>query len=126
VNPRDLSLERWANDEAFQFRSLLLTSEVAAEALRRGTEAIRASADQLRAVVRAGQQRAETHPCPDPDLGVRWAGLLERYGFIVRSLEAPAGDYGDGYLPAVAHQLKTLSTDFTVFVDDLGRAVEGR
>lgn len=85
-----------------------------------------AAADQLREVVRTGQQRAETHPCPDPALGVRLAGLLERYGFIARSLEAPAGDYGDGYLPAVAHQLRRLNAEFTVFVDDLGHAVEGR
>jgi hypothetical protein len=126
VNPRDHSLERWVEGEAATFRSLLLTADVAAEALRRGPEAMRASADQLRAVVDAGQQRGGTHPCPDPAFGVRLAGLLERYGFMARSLEAPVDDYGDGYIPAVANQLQRLGTEFALFVKDLGRAVGGR
>jgi hypothetical protein len=126
VNPRDLSLERWADGQAAAFRSLLLTTDVAAEALRRGPDAMRASADQLRAVVDAGQRRAATHPCPNPALGRRLSGLLERYGFMARSLEARVEDYGDGYIPAVANQLQRLEADFVRFVEDLGRAVEGR
>ena len=126
VNPRDHPLERWADGEAAAFRSVLLTADVAAEALRRGPEAMRASADQLRAVVDAGQQRAARYPCPDTALGLRLAALLERYGFIARSLEAPVDDYGDGYIPAVANQLQRLGTEFALFVEDVGRAVDGR
>jgi hypothetical protein len=87
---------------------------------------MRASADQLRAVVDAGQQRAARYPCPDTALGLRLAALLERYGFIARSLEAPVDDYGDGYIPAVANQLQRLGTEFALFVEDVGRAVDGR
>jgi hypothetical protein len=86
---------------------------------------MRASADQLRAIVTAGQHRCESHPCPDLELGERLAGLLERYGFIARSLEASAVEYGDGYIPAVATQLRVLNAEFTVFVSDLGHAIEG-
>jgi hypothetical protein len=126
VNPRDYSLERWANDASAEFSSLLLTTDVAFESLRGGTAAMRASADQIRAIVDSGQRKTAAHPCPDPALAVRLAGLFERYGFMARSLEASADDYGDGYIPAVAHQLQRLGADLTSFVDDLGRAIEGR
>ena len=63
---------------------------------------------------------------PNSALGLRLEGLLERYGFMARSLEAPVDDYGDGYIPAVANQLQRLGTEFALFVEDLGRAVEGR
>jgi len=125
VSPRDYALERWANQATSEFRALLATAGIADDALQLGSEAMRASADQLRAIVTAGQHRCESHPCPDLELGERLAGLLERYGFIARSLEASAVEYGDGYIPAVATQLRVLNAEFTVFVSDLGHAIEG-
>ncbi len=124
MSPRDYVLERWANRETAGFRALLATADIADDALHLGSEAIRASADQLRAVVVAGQRRGESHPCPDPELGERLAGLLQRYGFIARSLEAPPEEYGDGYIPVVANQLRKLNVQFAVFIADLGHAIE--
>ena len=80
---------------------------------------------QLRAAATGGQRRLESHPCPDPELGRRLGGLLERFVFIARSLESTTEEYGDGYIPALAHQLRTLLADFTVFIADLGHAIEG-
>jgi len=125
MSPRDSELQRWAGDETPEFVVLLDTAASASEALLIGPEAIRASGDQLRAVATAGQDRLGSHPCPDPDLGDRLARLIERYGFMARSFEAPTDEYGDGYLPALGHQLRTLIADLTVFVSDLGHAIEG-
>jgi hypothetical protein len=125
VSPRDSELQRWAGDETPEFVVLLDTAGTAAEALPVGAAAIRASADQLRAVAAAGKERLTSHPCPDPELGERLARLIERYGFMARSFEAPAEEYGETYLPALGHQLRSLIADLTVFVSDLGHAIEG-
>jgi hypothetical protein len=125
VSPRHAALKRWADDENPDFQALIATAGQASDAICTGPEAMHASADQLRAVASAGKRRLESHPCPDPELGHRLGGLLERFDFIARSLEAPAEEYGDGYAPARAHQLRTLLADFTVFVADLGHAIEG-
>ena len=126
MSPRDSELQRWAGDENPEFVVLLDTASAASEALLVGPEAIRASADQLRAVAEAGTERLVSHPCPDPDLADRLARLIERYGFMARSFAAPTDEYGAGYLPALGHQLRTLVSDLTVFVSDLGHAIEGR
>jgi hypothetical protein len=126
MSPRGGELQRWAADERPEFVILLDTAGAASEALLIGPEAIRASGDQLRAVAEAARQRLVSHPCPDPELGERLAGLVERFGFMARSFEGPADRYGSGYLPAVGHQLQTLVADLTVFLSDLGHAVEGR
>lgn len=125
MSPRHAALKLWADDENPDFHALIATAGQSSDALRAGPEAMRASADQLRAVASAGQRRLGTHPCPDPELGRRLGGLLERFVFIARSLEAPVAEYGDGYASAVAHQLRTLLADFTVFIADLGHAIEG-
>jgi hypothetical protein len=125
VSPRRAALKLWADDENPDFQALIATAGHASDALLAGPEAIRASADQLRAVTAAGRRRLEAHPCPDPDLAERLERLVERLGFIARSFEAPVHEYGDGYLPALAHQLRTLIADFTVFMADLGHAIEG-
>jgi hypothetical protein len=116
----------WAGDENPEFIVLVDTAIVASESLLIGPDAIKASADQLRAVGSAQLHRLQTHPCPDAELAERLHGLIERYGFIGRSFEAPAEEYGQGYLPAVAHQLRVLIADLTVFLADLGHAIEGR
>jgi hypothetical protein len=59
-------------------------------------------------------------------LAERLHGLIERFGFIARSFDAPAQEYGEGYVPALAHQSRVLIADFTVFIADLGHAIEGR
>jgi hypothetical protein len=125
VSPRHAALKLWADDENPEFRALIATAGHGADALRAGPEAMQASADQLRAAATAGQRRLESHPCPDPELGRRLDGLLERFVFMARSLESPTDLYGDGYIPALAHQLRTLLADFTVFIADLGHAIEG-
>jgi hypothetical protein len=125
VSPRHAALKLWADDENPDFRALIATAGHAADALRAGAEAMQASADQLRAAATAGQRRLESRPCPDPELGRRLGGLLERFVFIARSLESTTEEYGDGYIPALAHQLRTLLADFTVFIADLGHAIEG-
>ena len=126
MSPRDGGLQQWAGDENPEFVILLDVAGAASEALLIGPEAIRASADQLRAVAEAGRDRLASHPCPDPELGERLTRLIERFSFMARSFEAPAGRYGSGYLPALSHQLRTLVADLTVFVSDLGHAIEGR
>jgi hypothetical protein len=126
VSPRDTELQRWAGNENPEFIVLVDTAIVASESLLVGPDAIRASADQLRAVGSDQQQRSESHPCPDPELADRLHGLIERYGFIARSFEAPIEEYGEGYVPALAHQLRVLIADLTVFRADLGHAIEGR
>jgi hypothetical protein len=126
MSPRDGELQRWAGDENPEFVILLDTAGAASEALLIGPEAIRASADQLRAVAEAGRERLASHPCPDPELEERLTRLIERFGFMARSFEAPADQYGSGYLPALGHQLRTLVADLTVFISDLGHAIEGR
>jgi hypothetical protein len=108
-----------------QFRALLATVGIATDALRSGPEAVRASADQLPAIVTTCQRRCESHPCPDLELGERLVGLLEQYGSIARSLEAPTEEYGNGHTPPVANQLQMLNAKLTIFVADLGHAIEG-
>lgn len=103
----------------------MATADLAADALLIGSEAMQASADQLRAVGSERQQWLESHPCPDQNLGDRLDGLMERYSFMVRSFEASAGEYGDGYIPAVSHQLRMLISDLSIFIADLGHAIEG-
>jgi hypothetical protein len=125
VSPRRAALKLWADDENPDFHVLIATAGLAADALLTGSEAIRASGDQLGAAAAVGRQRLESHPCPDPDLEVRLRALIERYGFVARSFAAPTHEYGDGYIPALGHQLRTLITDFTVFMADLGHAIEG-
>jgi hypothetical protein len=125
VSPRRAPLKLWADEENPDFHALIATAGQASDALIAGPEAMRASADQLRAGASAGERRLESHPCPDPDLARRLAALVERYGFIARSFEAPAQKYGEGYIPALAHQLRMLIADFTVFQADLGHAIEG-
>jgi len=125
VSPRRAALKLWADDENPNFLALIATAGHAWDALHGGPEAMRANADQLRAATTAGRRRLEDQPCPDRELGYRLDGLLERFGFIARSLEAPAEEYGDGYIPALAHQFQTLLADFTVFIADLGHAIEG-
>lgn len=125
MSPRRAALKLWADDENPDFHVLVATAGLASDALLAGSEAIQASADQLRAAATVGRQRLESHPCPDPDLGERLRALIERYGFIAYSFAAPVQEYGDGYIPALAHQLRTLITDFTVFMADLGHAIEG-
>jgi hypothetical protein len=126
MSPRNGELQQWAGDENPEFVILLDVAGAASEALLIGPEAIRASADQLRAVAEAGRERLASHPCPDPELGERLTRLIERFGFMARSFEAPADRYGSGYLPALGHQLRALVADLTVFVSDLGHAIEGR
>ena len=109
-----------------EFIVLVDTAIVVSESLLVGPDAIRASADQLGAVGSAQLRRLQTHPCPDAELAERLQGLIERHGFIGRSFEAPAEEYGKGYLPAVAHQLRVLIADLAVFLADLGHAIEGR
>ena len=125
MSPRRAALKLWAEDENPDFQALIATAGQASDAIRTGADAMHASADQLRAVASAGQRRLESHPCPDPELGRRLGGLLERFVFIARSLEAPIEEYGGGYAPALSHQLRTLLADFTVFIADLGHAIEG-
>lgn len=125
MSPRDSELQRWAGDENPEFMVLVDTAIAASESLLVGPDAIKASADQLRAVGSAALGRLETHPCPDVQLGQRLQGLVERYGFVGRSFAAPAEEYGDGYIPAVAHQLRVLIADLSVFLADLGHAIEG-
>ena len=126
MSPRDAQLQRWAGDENPEFVILMDTAGRAADALLVGAEAIRASGDQLRAVASAAEERLASRPCPDPDLADRLDRLVERYGFMARSFEAPADEYGTGYLPALGHQLRALIADFAVFLSDLGHAIEGR
>lgn len=109
VSPRGGELRQWADDQHQGFIALLTTADLAADALLIGSEAIQASADQLRAVGSEQQQWLESHPCPHQDLGDRLDALIERLSFMARSFEAPAGEYGDGYIPAVSHQLRILS-----------------
>ncbi len=104
---------------------LLDTAMVASDSLLIGRDAIKASADQLQAVGMAGLRRLEAHPCPDEALAERLHLLIERYGTIGRSLEAPA-DEEWGYVPAVAAQLQALIADLAVLLADLGHAIEGR
>jgi hypothetical protein len=126
MSPPNGELQRWVGEERPGLEVLLDTASAAAEALLIGPEAIRASGDQLRAVAEAARERLASHPCPDPELRERLARLIERFGFMARSFEAPTDRYGSGYLPAVGHQLQTLVADLTVFVSDLGHATGGR
>ena len=126
MSPRDSELQLWAGDENPEFIVLVDTAIVASESLLIGPDAIRASADQLRSVGSAKLRRLQAHPCPEAELAERLQGLIERYGFIGRSFEAPAEKYGEDYLPAVAHQLRVLIADLAVFLADLGHAIEGR
>ena len=116
----------WAGDENPEFIVPVDTAIAASESLLIGPDAIRASADQLRSVGSAKLRRLQAHPCPEAELAERLQGLIERYGFIGRSFEAPAEKYGEDYLPAVAHQLRVLIADLVVFLADLGHAIEGR
>ena len=125
MSPRDSELQRWAGDENPEFTVLLDTAMVASDSLLNGPDAIKASADQLQAVGLAGLKRLDAHPCPDEDLADRLAVLIERYGTIGRSLQAPV-DEEWGYVPAVATHLQALIADVAVFLADLGHAIEGR
>jgi hypothetical protein len=126
MNPRRGELQQWAGEERPALAVLLDAAGTASEALLVGPEAVRASGDQLRALAEAGRDRLASHPCPDPDLGDRLVRIIERFGFMARSFDAPADRYGSGYLPALGHQLRALTADLTAFVSDLDHATEGR
>jgi hypothetical protein len=109
-----------------EFTVLVDTAIAVSESLPICPDAIRASANQLGAVGSGQLRRSQTHPCPDAELAERLQGLIERHGFIGRSFEAPAEEYGEGHLPTVTHQLRVLIADLAVFLADRGHAIEGR
>jgi hypothetical protein len=65
MSPRGGELRRWADEQNPGFIALMATGDHAANALEIGPDAIRASADQFRAVVLTEQHRLESHPSPD-------------------------------------------------------------
>ncbi len=60
------------------FESLLATTKLAMNALRSGPDAVSASWDQIREVAVQGQHWLKGRPCPDPDIGDRLGGLIDR------------------------------------------------
>lgn len=125
MSPRGGALRRWADNHTEEFRVLLATVGIADDSLRNGAEAMRSSADQLRAVGTAGQLRAQSHPCPDTELQDRFNRLLERCIFAAGSLEEPSEDYGEQYIPVLDEQLGMLIGDIMMFLADLGHAIQG-
>jgi len=126
VSPRDSELQLWA--EMRTLSSLFLLTPPSSPQNLSSLVPLRSGQVPINftQLAQPNSDGCRPNPCPDAELAERLQSLIERYSFIGRSFEAPAEKYGEGYLPAVAHQLRVLIADLAVFLADLGRAIEGR
>jgi hypothetical protein len=119
------ALTTWIENMTPSMLNLMAVAASATDALSAGTPAMRSSADQIRATVAEGRRRFDADRGPDVEFGTRLERVHERFEFMARSLEADPEEFGGGYLPAVAHQLRQLIVDLTTFIADLERAMRG-
>jgi hypothetical protein len=115
------ALARWIEEVTPGLLNLMTAAANATEDLSIGVPAMRASADQIRATVAEGQRCLTANRGPDDVLSARLDSLHERFGFLARSFEADPEEFGEGYVPALAHQLRVAVADLTAYIAELER-----
>ena len=117
--------EGWFKRAAHQVESLMAVTNLAQNALISGIGAIRSAVGAIGSTASEGQRWLRANPCPDPDIGDRFAELFERYRAVATGFDKGYGELGTGYLPALTQEVGSLSGDLTDFIADVQKRLEG-
>ncbi len=115
----------WFKRAAHQVESLMAVTNLAQNALINGIAAIRSAVESMRLTGTEGQRWLGENPCPDLEIGDRFADLFERYRAVAAGFDKGYGEQGMGYLPALTQEVGSLSGDLADFIADVQKRLEG-